>query len=597
MKIKMSVILILLIFFVGFLTQTEDPNITESEIKEHIFYLASDELKGRFTGTQEEKIAGEYIKNEFEKVGLLPAFNGSYFQEFPFIEGIELGQNNFASLIINDQKTDLKLNKEFVSASFSRKSSAEAEVVFAGYGISAPKLDYDDYENIDVKGKIVLVLRYNPEYANPHSQFDAYSAFRSKASTAKEKGAVGIVFVNSPLPETNEDNFMEFNYDRAPGIENFCAIQISKKTAEHIFSTQNIDLLELQKRISENMKPESKTLSNVKFKIGVDVQEIEKIGRNIGAYINGSDENLSSEIVVIGAHYDHLGMGNHGSLYRGDEPMIHNGADDNASGTTGVIEIAEKLILGDKKTKRSFYFFAFSGEELGLLGSNYLVNNFPEPIENVVAMINMDMIGRMNEDSLLTVFGIGTSSKWEEIIVAKNNNRFNLSLNDDGYGPSDHSSFYGKEIPVLFFFTGTHTDYHRPSDDADKINISGQKHILDYVYETAIEIDELTEKPDYINVPRKQDNNMGGWKVYVGTIPDYAYTGEGFRLTGVSPGSPAEKAGIKSGDIMIKFGDRSINNIYDYVYALQEYVPGDVVDVELKRGEESLNINLELGAK
>lgn len=597
MKIKMSVILILLIFFVGFLTQTEDPNITESEIKEHIFYLASDELKGRFTGTPEEKIAGEYIKNEFEKVGLLPAFNGGYFQEFPFIEGIELGQNNFASLIINDQKTDLKLNKEFVSASFSRKSSAEAEVVFAGYGISAPKLNYDDYENIDVKGKIVLVLRYNPEYANPHSQFDAYSAFRSKASTAKEKGAVGIVFVNSPLPETNEDNFMEFNYDRAPGIENFCAIQISKKTAEHIFSTQNIDLLELQKRISENMKPESKTLSNVKFKIGVDVQEIEKIGRNVGAYINGSDENLSSEIVVIGAHYDHLGMGNHGSLYRGDEPMIHNGADDNASGTTGVIEIAEKLILGDKKTKRSFYFFAFSGEELGLLGSNYLVNNFPEPIENVVAMINMDMIGRMNEDSLLTVFGIGTSSKWEEIIVAKNNNRFNLSLNDDGYGPSDHSSFYGKEIPVLFFFTGTHTDYHRPSDDADKINISGQKHILDYVYETAIEIDELTEKPDYINVPRKQDNNMGGWKVYVGTIPDYAYTGEGFRLTGVSPGSPAEKAGIKSGDIMIKFGDRSINNIYDYVYALQEYVPGDVVDVELKRGEESLNINLELGAK
>lgn len=597
MKTKMSIALVVTVFFAGFLIQTEDPNITETEIKDHIIYLASDELKGRFSGTPEERIAGEYIKNEFEKAGLIPAFNGSYFQEFPFIEGISLGENNFASMIINNDVVELELNKDFMTVPFSRQSSTEAEVVFAGYGISAPKLDYDDYADIDVKNKLVLVFRFSPEYANPHSQFDAYSAFRSKAAAAKERGALGIIFVNGHLPETDEDNFMEFHYDRAPGIDNFCALQISRKIADQIFSSENINMKELQKRISENMKPESMLLTNVKFKLNVEVNEVKKIGRNVGAFLKGTDETLSSEIIVIGAHYDHLGMGQYGSLYRGDEPMIHNGADDNASGTTGVLEIAEKLILGENKPKRSYYFFAFSGEELGLLGSNYLVNNFPAPIENVAAMINMDMIGRMDEEKSLSVFGIGTSSKWEEIVEANNSNRFNLSLNDDGYGPSDHSSFYGKEIPVLFFFTGTHTDYHRPSDDADKINIPGQKLILDYVYDVIREIDNLENKPDYINVPRKQDSNMGGWKVYVGTIPDYAYSGEGFRLTGVSPGSPAEKAGIKGGDIMMKFGDRSINNIYDYVYALQEYVPGDVVEIELKRGEETINLKLELGAK
>lgn len=597
MKIKMSIALVVMVFFAGFLIQTEDPNITEAEIKEHITYLASDELKGRFTGTLEERIAGEYIKNEFEKAGLLPAFNGSYFQEFPFIEGISLGENNNASMLINKQVIELEFNKDFMTAPFSRHGSADAEVVFAGYGISAPKLEYDDYEDIDVKNKVVLVFRFSPEYANPHSQFDAYSAFRSKATAAKERGALGIIFVNGFFPETHEDNFMEFNYDRAPGIDNFCAIQISRKIAEQIFSSQNIDMKELQKRISESKEPESMLLSNVKVNLSVEVNETEKIGRNVGAYLKGTDETLSTEIIVIGAHYDHLGMGQHGSLYRGEEPMIHNGADDNASGTTGVLEIAEKLSIGEIEPKRSFYFFAFSGEELGLLGSNYLVNNFPEPIENVTAMINMDMIGRMDDGTSLSIFGTGTSSKWEEIIETKNNNRFNLSLNEDGYGPSDHSSFYGKEIPVLFFFTGTHTDYHRPSDDADKINITGQKHILDFIYDITREIDNLETKPDYINVPRKQESNMGGWKVYVGTIPDYAYSGEGFRLTGVSPGSPAEKAGIKGGDIMIKFGDRSINNIYDYVYALQEYVPGDVVEIELKRGEEAIYLKLELGAK
>lgn len=196
MKIKMSIALVVMVFFAGFLIQTEDPNITEAEIKEHITYLASDELKGRFTGTLEERIAGEYIKNEFEKAGLLPAFNGSYFQEFPFIEGISLGENNNASMLINKQVIELEFNKDFMTAPFSRHGSADAEVVFAGYGISAPKLEYDDYEDIDVKNKVVLVFRFSPEYANPHSQFDAYSAFRSKATAAKERGALGIIFVN-----------------------------------------------------------------------------------------------------------------------------------------------------------------------------------------------------------------------------------------------------------------------------------------------------------------------------------------------------------------------------------------------------------------
>jgi Zn-dependent M28 family amino/carboxypeptidase len=290
-------------------------------------------------------------------------------------------------------------------------------------------------------------------------------------------------------------------------------------------------------------------------------------------------------------------MGETGSLYRGDEPQIHNGADDNASGTTGVLELAEKFASLKNKIKRSMIFVTFSGEELGLLGSAYFVNNLPIDSKNIVSMINLDMIGRLNDENQLIVYGTGTSGTYKDILNNSNHDSLKLAFNDEGYGPSDHSSFYGKEIPVLFFFTGTHTDYHRPSDDADKINSVGTEKVVKFVYEVTNKIAGADTKPDYVLVPRKDGGTMGGWKVYVGTIPDYASNEEGFRISGVNEGSPAQKGGLKAGDIMTSFGGKKITNIYDYVYALQNFVPGDVVDVSVLRNNEKIDLKVELGAR
>lgn len=471
-------------------------------------------------------------------------------------------------------------------------------MVFAGYGISAPKLKYDDYEGLDVKGKIVLVMRYHPEYDNPHSEYEEFAAFRSKASVAKEKGAAGIIFFTPPSPKDDEDKLMKFSYDRAPGLKDFAVLHIKRKVAAEILSASGFDIKKIQDSIYSSKKPLSFELKAAGAEITTGIDEINKTGKNVAAIIEGSDENLKNEFIIIGAHFDHLGMGQEGSLYRGAEPQIHNGADDNSSGTSGLIELAQKLSAERKKIKRSIVIVGFSGEELGLLGSAYFANNPPLDAAKYVTMINMDMIGRLNPEKNLIVYGTGTSKLWKDILNEKNTNNFKLTFNDEGFGPSDHSSFYAKNIPVLFFFTGTHSDYHRPSDDAELINYTGLTQILNYVHSVTEVISNLDTKPDYVNVPRKDGGRtMSAWKVYVGTVPDYAYTGEGLKITGASEGSPAQKGGMKAGDIMVKFGNKKITNIYDYVYALKEFVPGDIVEVEVKRGEELIKLSLTLTAR
>jgi aminopeptidase YwaD len=232
-----------------------------------------------------------------------------------------------------------------------------------------------------------------------------------------------------------------------------------------------------------------------------------------------------------------------------------------------------------------------------LLGSAYTVNHFPLPIENDIAMINMDMIGRLNDKNDLIVYGTGTSSNWKSILDDKNDYDFNLTFNDEGFGPSDQSSFYGKKIPVLFFFTGTHSDYHKPTDDTEKINSKGEEKVVDYVYDVASAIVNSDNRPDYISVERKDTGRMTGTRVYVGTVPDFAGNVDGYKLGGVTDGSPAAKAGLQGGDIIIKFGDKKISNIYDFTYALGDYVPGDKVNVIVKRGDENITFEIELGTR
>lgn len=576
--------------------ELRNSQITSSEIQAHIEYLASDELKGRGTGTPEIQKAIEYLISEFKHYGLKPLFDGKFTQEFKFTAGVELSEHNSVTFSFNKKAIKLIVKEDFITAPFSGDGKISGELVFVGYGITAPKLEYDDYEGLDVKGKIVIALRYNPEFSLPISQFEEFSSFRFKAANAKEKGAKGIVFINGHYPEVEQDNLMKFVYDRASGVKDFPVVHIKRNFVDELFKAEGKDLKSIQKEMSDAKKPNSFSLK-AKADITTEIKMVEKLGYNVAAWLPGSDPALKDEFIVIGAHYDHLGMGGDGSLYRGDVPEIHNGADDNASGTAGVLELAQMFSEKKNNSTRSIIFIALGAEELGLLGSGHFVNNSPVEVSKIVTMINMDMIGRLNADTSLIVYGTGTSTKFKEMLAAKNSYPFKLTFNPEGFGPSDHSSFYGKSIPVLFFFTGTHGDYHRPTDDADKINSLGQEAILKYVYSVISEIDNNSERPDYINVPRKEGGVTGGWKVYVGTIPDFAYSGEGLKITGVNEASPAKKAGLQSADIIVKFGKKKIANIYDFVYALREYVVGDVVDVIVIRDNKEVTLSLELGAR
>jgi hypothetical protein len=593
-----KIILVLFILSGIVAAQNNNPEITSAEIQEHINYLASDQLEGRMTGTPELHKAAEFLKNEFASYGLKPLFEGSYFQEFPFMQELELSSENILELNYENESLSksyyMVIGSDYTTLSFSDNLLVESELVFAGYGISAEELKYDDYANIDVKDKIVVVFRNHPDMKSPHSEFEQYSSLRSKTTNARDRGAKGIIFLNT-LDKT-DDELIPLKYDNAGKIRDISAVHLKRNLADDIFRKNNTDIISIQRLIDSLKTPASFAIKNYKVKILTDIKEVRGTSVNVGAYIDAGNEKFKDEYLVIGAHFDHLGWGGDNSLYMG-EPSIHNGADDNASGTTGLLELAEKFASIKDQLVRKIVFIAFSGEELGLLGSSYVVNNFPIPIENNITMINMDMIGRLNDRNDLIVYGTGTSSKWKNILDDKNEYDFNLTFNDEGFGPSDHSSFYGKKVPVLFFFTGTHADYHKPSDDAEKINAAGQEKVLKFIYDVALTIVNSETRPDYISVDRKDTGKMTGTKVYVGTVPDFAGEVDGYKLGGVTDGSPAAKSGLQAGDIIIKFGDKKISNIYDFTYALGDHVPGDKVKVLVKRDEKELTFEIELGSR
>jgi aminopeptidase YwaD len=325
-------------------------------------------------------------------------------------------------------------------------------------------------------------------------------------------------------------------------------------------------------------------------------------GYNVIGILDGTDKELKKEAIVIGAHYDHLGSGGDGSL-AANSKEVHHGADDNASGTAAIIELARQFAT-EKKNKRTIIFIAFSGEEEGLFGSKFYINNPSFPIENTVAMINLDMVGRLSTDKL-TIGGIGTASEWKALIEAKNfggfsapailvpTKIFELGLNEDGFGPSDHSSFYTKKIPVLFFFTGTHLDYHKPSDTADKINYEGEAKVIYYVASIVKAVDVNPVKPTY--AVAKSSAAMGGrtsFSVSLGTIPSYTDSGDGLTIDGARDNSPASKAGLKGGDKIVKLAGKEVKNIQDYMAAMGTMKAGDEYEVVVKRGSEMLTLTI-----
>jgi len=564
--------------------------ISSSALLRHIQYLASDELAGRLAGTAGAEKAAAYIAREFEKQGLSAgAGKKSSLQPFTFVSGIELGTDNR----LTAAGEPLELKKDFMPTSFSLTGDFQGTAIFAGHGISATALEYDDYQNIEVKDRFVFVLRYGPEGNKPHGQFHRQHALRYKAMTAREKGARGIVYIDDE-EQFAKSTLSKLRYDTEFADSGIAALAVSLPKARDLFNRAGLNLDALKKEIATTKKPVTRDLQAIQLTFHCELRKVTPATANVVGILEGNDPVLKKEALVIGAHYDHIGLGELGSLAEGRGREVHNGADDNASGTAGLLELARVLASQRASLKRSVVFAAFSAEEEGLLGSKHYVSAPAFPLENTVAMINMDMIGRLKDDRVI-LGGSGSSPLWKEMLPRLKPANLYLKFQDDGYGPSDHASFYAKDIPVLFFFTGVHPDYHRPSDDSDKINLLGASNVLQLVFETAQALSQQDARPAFSKAKdSKESRGRGEFRVYLGTIPDYGEEVEGVKLSGVREGSPAAKAGMKGGDIIVECAGKQIKNVYDYTYVLGERKPGEVVEIVVLRGNERVKLQATL---
>ncbi len=600
--ISIPALIVILFIFSGF--NSNKYKLSKDEIMTDIKFLSSDKNEGRFPGTEADKNVEKYITDKFIKFGLKPAGENGYTQNFEITTGMKMGENNKFKTHISRQDNIYTSGKDFVPIAFSGKGVAAGSFAFVGYGISAPEANYDDYKDengnlLDLKGKILIMLRGTPPTKDPHdSKFSKYDRLRFKTLYARESGAAGIMYING-MDGMPDDKLVKLSFDNALQDAGIPIISCKREIAENILGVNGRDIKAEEEKIGTSEKQNSFVLEQCTGEFSTEVFQEKAKTSNILGKIEGTDPILKNEVVVIGAHRDHLGYGTYGSLYEGDVKLIHHGADDNASGTAGVLALANELTSSGYKPKRTIVFMLFGAEEAGLLGSSYFTKSALFSKMNVVSMINMDMIGRL-ADNKLVIYGTGTAPEFIPILDENNKKyAFNTTYSADGYGPSDHSSFYSKDLPVLAFFTGLHSDYHKPSDTWDKINYEGELKILEMVEDVAKDVIDMPVKPTFtkVSISNKENQSLGGIKVYLGTIPDYSSSVEGLQLSGVKPGSPAEKGGLMANDIVIKFGKLDIKNIYDYTAALGEYKPGDEVEIIVKRGNDTVNLKVIMGSR
>jgi hypothetical protein len=567
---------------------------------EHVKFLSSDEMKGRGDGSPELDKAADYIASQFRTLGLRPmGDDNTYFQKFQLTTGAVLGPKN--ELQLNGDK--LKINEDFVPITFSDTATFDGALIFVGYGITAPELHYDDYEGISANGKIVVVLRHEPQESDPHSPFEGtnftrHASFVNKAINAKQHGARGIVFIT----DLNHEDEQVGSATRTEETDDLGIPAVHAKRAPLLvlFKAAGKDVAAIQKKIDSDLKPQSFDLPDSRVRISTDVVRTRKTVRNVLAGIPGSDPAMKNEWVVVGAHYDHLGLGDRNSLAPSQIGQIHHGADDNASGTSGVLEIARLAAKNKSQWKRSVLLITFAGEELGLLGSSQFVNHPTVALNNVIGMINMDMIGRINNDRLF-VGGVGTSPDFKAWLEEFNQTvHLQLDYSDSGYGASDHMSFNSKKIPVLFFFSGLHTDYHKPTDTYDKINATGAVKVLSLVYMMADRMASEPKRLEYTEVQQPKSASAGsggGYGPYFGSVPDFRDDLKGVLFADVQNNSPAAKAGLKQGDLLVEFDGKPVQNLYDFTYALRSKKVGDIVPVVVKRNGQDVKVNVTLEAR
>lgn len=564
----------------------------------HIKVLASPEMKGRATGSPELEKAAHYIEEQFRADGLHPAP-----QPFAVTTNAKLGHGNRFEYSIKGEQHNLESGKQFIPFNFSASGKVSGELVFAGYGITAPEYNYDDYSGIDVKGKIVLVLAHEPQEYDEKSVFSGkvytdHAQYYSKAANARAHGAKAVLLVSDRLNHDSETERLEpFGRTSGPANAGIPFVAVREEVVNAWFSAAGKSIRDVEKQIDADLQPRSFALDKVEVHENIDVERAVKTVQNVTAYLAGE----TPEYVIIGAHYDHLGLGEQYSMAPSLAGTVHPGADDNASGTAGVLELARRFAAGPKP-KRGILFITFAGEELGLLGSGYYANHPEMPLDNAVAMINLDMIGRPREGKLY-IGGVGTGSTLRSDLeeIAGHFPALKPDYSDAGYGSSDHTSFTAKQVPVLFFFSGLHGDYHKPSDTWDKIDAPGAVQVLQLVSEVTERLLTEPARPVFVKVKEKNDPHSGqissaggGYGPYFGSIPDFAEPPKGVRFADVREGSPAAVAGLKAGDILIRFGEKDIANLYDFTYALRARKVGDEVEVDVLRGTDKITARVKL---
>ncbi|MFQ5807122.1 MAG: M28 family peptidase [Phycisphaerae bacterium] len=585
---------------------------------EHVRYLASDELAGRLPGTDGGRAATDYIAERFKEFGLKPAgVDGSYFQPFTIRRLKKLNEERATFKIIGIDQ-DWKVRQDWMPMPFSKPGKIEGPLAFAGYGVEAPDHGYNDYADFDAEGKVLLILRHEPKADDPEADFGGeapsrHARFVKKARTAAKKGAKALLIVNAPNRDPDKDELYPWHSWNTRQSYALPMAHISREMADAILRhAQMPDLKTLQEKLDGEHQALSADLKDVAVDADTGIEYLE--GRNVLGLLEG--DGSTDEVIVIGAHHDHLGTVPSHSGETDKTPVIHNGADDNASGTAGVLELARVFAAGPRH-RRSLLFMTFEAEELGLLGSKHFLEHPTVALDEVRAMINLDMIGRLNQERL-TLFGVPTGKEFGAILRSAADPaalEFKTPGTNAGYfGSSDHFAFYRKEIPVLFAFTGVHKQYHRPEDDWELIDGEGATKLLQTMHAVVSELANMEAGPTFVSQEEQEEEattrpaeereeevaqerpDRRRPRVRLGFMPDYTNEEGGLLVDAVIPGGPAQKGGMKDGDRIVRIGEYTISDMYSYMDTLKNFKAGDEVEVIVERDGKQVTLKIKLEA-